>query len=99
MAEKPEEKPIKWVDQAWHAILGFVLNIPIVGALIGVNGREYYQRKRAIEKVRRAMPIPDYSEPKFGEVMNGYKWFKRDLLFSYIGVVIGGILIIWLILK
>ena len=86
------------IDQFLHALLGILLNIPILGSFIGVNMREYYQRKRTIEEVRRAMSTPNYKEPKFNEVMDGYKWFKEDLVYSYIGVVIGGFLMVAIII-
>jgi len=95
------EKKFKPLDQLLHASLGFLLTvIPLAGALFGVVAREYYQRKRTMEGVLGR-------EPTFGEVMDadppsgdeGFKFFKRDLVFSYIGIGIGaaGLLIVWLI--
>jgi len=78
------------VDQILHVLLGILLNIPVIGSFIGVNMREYYQRKRTIEQIRRALITPNFKEPTFFEVMDGYDWVKKDLIFSYIGVIIGG---------
>ena len=87
-----EEKPIKWGDQAAHFGSCFFLTLFTLGfgapvVVLWAITREYYQRKRTMESVVKY-------EPSFGEVLNtdgdlGFKYFKRDLVVSYFGIVVG----------
>lgn len=87
-------KPFNKTDQTLHAILGLVLTvIPLSGAFFGVIAREYYQEKRKMEAARK-------SEPKFLQIIEMIDFFKRDLIFSYIGIAVGILTIagiIWLV--
>jgi hypothetical protein len=81
-----EEKPINWGDQIAHVAIGFFCSFPILGGFFSVLAREYYQRKRVMEAVIGRQPgfweVLD-PDPEVGE---GFDFFKRDLVFSYIGI-------------
>lgn len=84
------------MDQVWHMILGLLTNLPFVGSFFSVVSREYYQRKRTMEANMGFEPdFAEIMDTEGGEGYDGFDWFKKDLMFSYIGVVAGGCFMVW----
>jgi len=89
------------LDQVLHALLGFFLTVvPLLGAFFGVIAREYYQTKQKMLDVAR-------EHGREGSVT--FKWvieymwtngdfLKRDLVFSYIGIAVGVLVIVVVVL-
>jgi len=95
MVEKPEVKPINWVDQGAHfgscfflTLLSLGFGAPIV--VLWAITREYYQVKQNMIDAARQHELP---KVKFKQVIEFMKYDKtftnRDLKFSYWGVAVG----------
>jgi len=102
MVEKPEVKPINWVDQSAHFGLCFCFTLLTMGSWFGflvvilwAITREYYQTKQKMSDVAREHDLPHKVDFKFvleymwsedKSVGKGNDFIKRDLVFSYAGV-------------
>ncbi len=92
MTEKPEEKPIKWGDQSAHAGSCFGLTLLTLGfgapvVVLWAITREYYQIK--IRMIAALRMQGKKGKPSYSDVMDFVDLGKRDLVFSYWGVVLG----------
>jgi len=87
-----EEKPFNWVDQSAHFGSCLVLTLISLGfgfliVILWAITREYYQTKETMTEVYRVQEVKH--KPSFNAVMDQVKLFKRDLKFSYAGVIAG----------
>ena len=90
-----ENKEWTWSEfgnQVAHFVIGFLCSLPIIGGFFSVIAREYYQTKGVMHEVYR-LNYPDLSwteiekQLSFGKVMGKVDLAKRDLVFSYAGIV------------
>jgi hypothetical protein len=99
MAANEEVKPINWVDQIAHMAIGFFCSLPVIGGLFSVIAREYYQAKIVMFEVYR-IQFPDLNwkeinkQLTFGKVLGQLDFAKRDLIFSYWGVILSTALMV-----
>ena len=86
-------------NQVAHMAIGFFCSLPIIGGFFSVIAREYYQTKGVMHEVYR-VNYPDLTwteiekQLSFGKVMGKVDLVKRDLVFSYCGIVICTVLMV-----